>query len=1090
MDVESSPGGCDDRIAEQAASFDEALAAGREPLPIEESEAEGASALRAAQASLRWLEQVWPRSIREVEVPPWPTGGDPPSAPSVFGRFRIVRELGQGGFGVVFLAIDPELGRPVALKVPRPGVLLDPESRHRFVREARAVAALDHPHIVPLYEAGEVGPVCYLASAYCEGPTLAAWLRERGEPVPPRRAVEVMLPLADAMNHAHERGVLHRDLKPSNVLLHRLSEGLSPNPAAGDAREFAARIIDFGLARVMEPAGEDVTASFAAMGSAPFMAPEQVEGKKIGPATDLYGLGAILYAMLCGRPPHRGGKDAESLRHILEDEPIPPRRIRPEIPRDLEAICLKCLERDPAGRYSTARELADDLGRFLAGLPTRARPMSPPVRLWRAVRRRPARFATIVVVGVLAIMAGFGAKRYEDRLEAAKRTARERDTAIRRRDSAIRQELEARRRSQYLADVRLAAQLVRNQQAAHALEVLARNRSRPGEADLREFTWYHLLRRCRTERRTLTGHRGAVYHVEFSPRGDLLVSAGTDGAVRIWDTSSWQLAGSVAASETEINAAVFSPDGTMLATADDAGRLKLWDVVTGQRRWDVPAHDGEALLAQFSRDGTRIVTAGRNDPAVKLWDVSNGSLQDALPGHGFLLAPDGTTLATLEDGGEVGLYNLSTRKHRSCFRIGDGIEDAALSHDGRWLATAHRADVCLRLWDVPTGQLRHELRGHAGAAFSVAFAPDDRSVVSAGEDGTVRLWDADTGRPRGIHLGHGGPIWDVTFSPDGRTIASASRDGTVKLWDPMVPEVPTRVSASAEAWDLAFSPDSRELIGIGADGVVSTWDALTGCRRETWGVAAASNLSRAVLSSNGRIAAVVEKDQTIALHDLPGRRRLGKVPPQSGTEPRAVTLDTTGRLLAIATGHGGGSLWSVPGMSRLATLEGDVRQILFAPHGALLCTTKPGERVISWDPAADRTDALPDPAWDSYAYACISADGRAFAVTDHQFVRLRRLVSSGSAGEGVVLEGHAFAVQRLAFSPDGKTLASGDHGGVVKLWDVAAGEPLLMFETQAGPVSSIRFSHDGRILAVCGVRPDGTAEILLWCAAEDLPQGS
>ena len=178
---------------------------------------DGLDALLAAQASLQMLERVWPRSEKLGPA----NLGAIDAVPAAFGRFRIIRELGRGGFGVVFLALDPDLGRPVALKIPQAEVLLDPESRRRFIREARAAASLDHPNLVPLYEAGEVGPVCYLASAYCEGPTLAAWLRDRRTPVSPQMAAQLLAPLVDAMHHAHERGVLHRDLKPSNILLHR-----------------------------------------------------------------------------------------------------------------------------------------------------------------------------------------------------------------------------------------------------------------------------------------------------------------------------------------------------------------------------------------------------------------------------------------------------------------------------------------------------------------------------------------------------------------------------------------------------------------------------------------------------------------------------------------------------------------------------------------------------------------------------------------------------------------------------------------------------------------------------------------------------
>jgi serine/threonine protein kinase len=215
------------------------------------------------------------------------------------GRFEVIRELGQGGFGVVYLARDPVLGREVALKVPRAEMLVSPEARRRFLREGRAAAGLDHPHIVPVFESGEIGPFAYIVSACCEGPTLSAWLRERTQPVAARVAARLVADLADAVQHAHDRGILHRDLKPSNILLQ----------SGGDSTDSfvpISRITDFGLARIVEEAGVgEETRSGSPLGSPPYMAPEQAAGKRrdVGPAADVYSLGATLYEILSGRPP-------------------------------------------------------------------------------------------------------------------------------------------------------------------------------------------------------------------------------------------------------------------------------------------------------------------------------------------------------------------------------------------------------------------------------------------------------------------------------------------------------------------------------------------------------------------------------------------------------------------------------------------------------------------------------------------------------------------------------------------------------------------------------------------------------------------
>ena len=356
--------GSDDQIEARAEALDEALAAGEAPTlsGLDSGGSKELSVLLAAQASLQFLERVWPRGVPKMTQG---TGSELEQAPTSFGRFRIVKELGRGGFGVVFLAIDSDLNRRVALKLPLAEALLNAEVRGRFVREAKAAATLDHSNLVPLYEAGEIDSICYLASAYCEGPTLGSWLREQPSAVSPDLAARLVAEMASAVQHCHERGVLHRDLKPSNIMIEQVGCG---------EQSLKPRITDFGLARLMDRPGEETTISFAAMGSAPYMATEQAEGKKVGADADIYSLGAILYALLCARPPHRGANELDTLRLVINTEPAPPRSWRSDVPRDLEAICLKCLEKDPSRRYASAQGLAEDLRRFLERLPTLARP--------------------------------------------------------------------------------------------------------------------------------------------------------------------------------------------------------------------------------------------------------------------------------------------------------------------------------------------------------------------------------------------------------------------------------------------------------------------------------------------------------------------------------------------------------------------------------------------------------------------------------------------------------------------------------------------------------------------------------------------
>lgn len=415
----------DQRLADRLAEHDEALRAGREPAGGDSSsgDPEQRRGWEDLQACLWLVRRVLPEGSEGVSStgslggswpPPLEPGRGDEGVPEQLGRFRIERELGRGGFGVVFLAVDPVLNRRVALKVPQPGVLASSEGSRRSLREAQAAAVLDHPNVVPVFEAGQVGPVPYVASAYCEGEDLGAWLRRREGPVSARQAARLVASLAGAVQHAHERGILHRDLKPANVLMQRRPEGPE------DGLEFIPRITDFGLATLID-SPEDQTLSGLLIGSPPYMAPEQAAGKRreIGPRTDVYALGAILYELVTGRPPHQGETPLETVHQVIAEEPAAPRRIRPSLPRDLETVILKCLAKEPDRRYASARALSDDLRRFLDGRPVQARPDGPftLARLWAMSPRRVQDAGTLAMVfaGLLAtwsltgiVLAGLG----------------------------------------------------------------------------------------------------------------------------------------------------------------------------------------------------------------------------------------------------------------------------------------------------------------------------------------------------------------------------------------------------------------------------------------------------------------------------------------------------------------------------------------------------------------------------------------------------------------------------------------------------------------------------------------------------------
>jgi tetratricopeptide (TPR) repeat protein len=358
--------------------------------------------LERAKACLRMLEDF----RANCDVAAGQADSMPQSRPR-FGRFEILAELGRGGHGIVYRAYDPVLKRDVALKIPKSDTLTSEELRQRFLQEAQAVATLPHPHLVAVYEVGQVGPACYIASQYCPGPTLAGWLKQQTAPIAPRVAAEIVHVIAGTVAYVHRHSILHRDLKPANVLI-----DCEPNPQGEPSPPLnspagSLKLTDFGLAKLLCKS-DGQTRSGMLIGTPAYMAPEQACGRldEIGPEADVYAMGVMLYELLTGAPPFQGSSEIETLWQVNEGVFARPRILRPDIPRDLEAICLKCLEKRPQDRYASAALLAEDLQQYLDNRPVTARPIGLFKRFGRRVRRRPVAWALAASLLVALACAG------------------------------------------------------------------------------------------------------------------------------------------------------------------------------------------------------------------------------------------------------------------------------------------------------------------------------------------------------------------------------------------------------------------------------------------------------------------------------------------------------------------------------------------------------------------------------------------------------------------------------------------------------------------------------------------------------------
>jgi WD40 repeat protein/serine/threonine protein kinase/tetratricopeptide (TPR) repeat protein len=1139
--------------------------------------------IRAMLPAMVEIEQVKADHGKHSAPTAPPAAGTVPPLDRV-GDYRIIRVVGQGGMGVVYEAEQVSLGRRVALKVLPLHASRDGKALERFKREARSAARLHHTNIVPVFEVGQDGDVCYYAMQFIPGQGLDQVVEElrrlrsdvrvkarqapaeaAKRPVPDAPVSEVrqlahslvtgdfqpqpaevstpppsqparpaartdgyvpadadpsavqgassgsspvVLPgqtdlssvqsahdhyfhsvarighqAATALAYAHARGVVHRDIKPSNLLL----------DAAG-----VVWITDFGLAKTEEGA---LTNTGDIVGTLRYMAPERLRGECDARA-DVYGLGLTLYELLLLRPAFQARDRMRLLDVVANEEPARPRAVDPRIPRDLETIVLKAIDKDPARRYPSAEALAEDLRRFAGDEPIKARRASPAERLARWCRRNPAVAGLLLIVAmslvlgasvsaIFAIRATENAREAHENEVTAWQEKANTDAALASASTARTEAERARREAQdnlYNAEMNLAGQAA---EAAGGMgrtqALLAHWRPLGDEQDRRGWEWYYL--KGMGQQAMLTWHqplrdvlglriRADKLGLSWSPDGQKLARSGEDGKVRVWDVTTGRMVLTIRGHQTAVYSLSWSPDGQHIATAAEEGAVRVWDAETGRLVSEPLRGLGGVGGVAWSPDGGQLATC-HWDGLIAVWDVGTGRRTALLRGHAKNVlvswSPDGRRLASAGLDRTVRVWDVRRALETAAFRgHTQRVVAVRWSPDGQTLASGSH-DQTVRLSNPDTGQeIGQPLRGHTGPVTDVQWSSDGRRLASVG-DYTVRIWEPGTGRETVVFRGHLAMIVGVCWRPDDRRLASVSLDHTIRVWDTETRQASPIVSRHTERFlATSWSPDGRWLASASADKSIKLWDAtsrqeiaaLRGHEDEVWSVS---------WSPNGMRLASAGKDHTVKIWDFATRQVTATLRGHNGPV-WTVAWSPDDRTLASGSLDHTVRLWDVtPGRSpRVVRIlaghpgENGIFGMSWSPDGKTLASG--GDMVIKlWNPATGQE--VQTLGGYAMAVSAVSWSPRGNYLASANDV-LIKLWDTATGQEKELPHGGARA---LSWSPNGLRLASGSGDGTVQLWDASTGQGVLTLGRHTSAVRGLSWSPDGLRLASAGY--DGTVRV-------------